>query len=91
MVDIETTIRYLRYCQNYLGKRRTLIGKLQSIGENILDKNDEMIELKKSQNWFYLPFSLKNYASYTCNLTSRIQEILDARRFEILVTNTWVM
>ena len=38
--DIETTIHYLLHCPNYLDERRTLLGNLHSIGENIHDKND---------------------------------------------------
>ena len=49
--DIETTIHYLLHCPNYLDERRTLLDNLQSIGENIHDKNDS-----KSQNCFCLAF-----------------------------------
>ena len=41
--DIETGIDYLLHCPNYLDERRTLLENLQSIGENIHDKNDSQI------------------------------------------------
>ena len=41
--DIETTWHYLLHCPNYLDERRTLLGNLQCIGENIYDKNDSQI------------------------------------------------
>ena len=41
--DIKTTINYLLHCPNYLDERRTLLDNLQSIGENIHDKNDSQI------------------------------------------------
>ena len=61
--DIETTIHCLLHCPNFLDERRTLLDNLQSIGENIHDKNDSQIsELP--------PFAVSsnNDASNTCIL-----------------------
>ena len=49
--DIETTIHYLLHFPNYLDEKRTLLGNLQSIGENIHDKM-----VPRFQNCFYLAF-----------------------------------
>ena len=41
--DTETNNHYLLHCPNYLDEKRTLLDNLQSIGENIHDKNDFQI------------------------------------------------
>ena len=79
--DIETTIHYLLHCPNYLDERRTLLDNLQSIGENIHDKNDSQIS-----ELLLFGVSSNNDASNTCILNATIQYILATKRFDVPLT-----
>ena len=61
--DIKTTNYYLFNCPNYIDERRTLLDNLQSIGENIHDKNDSQIS-----ELLLFGVSSNNDASNTCIL-----------------------
>ena len=76
--DTETTIHYLLHCPNYLDERRTLLDILQSIGENIHDKNDSQIS-----ELLLFGVSSNNDASNTCSLNATIQFILATKRFDV--------
>ena len=65
---------------------RILLDNLQSIEENIHDKNDsQILEL--------LPFSVSsnNDASNTCILNVTFQYILATKRFDVPLTNSSVI
>ena len=65
---------------------RILLDNLQSIEENIHDKNDsQILEL--------LPFSVSsnNDASNTCILNATFQYILATKRFDVPLTNSSVI
>ena len=79
--DIETARPYLLHCPNYLDERRTLLDNLQSIGENIHDKNDSQIS-----ELLLLGISSNNDASNTCILNATIQYILVTKRFDVRLT-----
>ena len=83
---IETTIHCLLHCPNYLDERRTLLDNLQSIGENINDKNDSQIS-----ELLLFGVSSNNDASNTCNLNATIQFILPTKRFDVPLTYSWVI
>ena len=81
--DIETTIHYILHCPNYLDERRTLLDNLQSIGENIHDKNDsEISEL------LLFGVSSNNDTSSTCILNATIQYILATKIFDVPLANS---
>ena len=79
--DIETTIHYLLHCPNYLDERRTLLDDLQSIGENIHDKNDSQIS-----ELLLFGVSSNNDASNTCILNATVQYMLATKRFDVSLT-----
>ena len=81
--DIETTIHYLFHCSNYLDERSTHLDNLQSIGENIHDKNDSQIS-----ELLLFGVSSNNGASNTCILNATIQYILATKRFDVPLTNS---
>ena len=78
--DVETTTHYLLHFLNYLDERRTLSDNLQSIGENIQDKNDsqiaELLLSGVSSNIKILPSNkywlLKDLTSILSNLEALI-------------------
>ena len=78
---IETTIHYLLHCPNYLDERRTLLDNLQSIRENIHDKNDSQIS-----ELLLFGISSNNDASNTCILNATSQFILPTKRFDVPLT-----
>ena len=84
--DIETTIHYLHHCPNYLDERRILLHNLESIGENIHDKNDFQIS-----ELLLFDVSSNNDALNTCILNATIQNILAPKRFHVPLTNSWVV
>ena len=59
---------------------------LQSIGENIHDKKDSQIS---ELLLFDVPSN--NDASDTCILNATIQYILATKRFDVPLTNSWVV
>ena len=79
--DIEITIHYLLHCPNYLDERRTLLDSLQSIGENIHDKNDSQIS-----ELLLFGVSSNNDASDICILNATIQYILATKTFGVPLT-----
>ena len=79
--EIETAIHYLLYSPNYLDKRRTLLDNLQSVGENIHDRNDSQIS-----ELLLFGVSSNNDASNTCILNATIQNILATKRFDVPLT-----
>ena len=79
--DIKTTIHYLLHCPNYLDERRTLLDNLQSIEENIHDKNDSQIS-----ELLLFGVSSNNDASNTCIFNATIQFILATKRFDVPLT-----
>ena len=82
--DIETAIHYLLHCPNYLDETRTLLDNLQSIRENIHDKNDsQILEL--------LLFGVSSSTSNTCILNATIQYILATKKFDAPLTYSWVI
>ena len=81
--DIETTIHYLLHNPNYLDERRTFLDNLQSIGENIHDKNDSQIS-----ELLLFGLSSNNDASNTCIWNATIQYILATKRFDVPLTNS---
>ena len=82
--DIETAIHYLLHCPNYLNDRRSLLDNLQSIGENIHDKNDSQIS-----ELLLFGVSSNNDASDTCVLNTTIQYILATKRCDVFLTYSW--
>ena len=80
--DIETTIHYLLHCPNYLDERRTLLDNLQSIGENIHEKNDAQIS-----ELLLFDVSSNSDASNACIFNVTIQYILATKRFDVPLTN----
>ena len=85
----QTTIYYLLHCPNYLDEKRTLLENLQSIGENIDDKNDFQIS-----ELLLFGVSSNNDASNTCILNATIQYIFATKTFNVPLTipyfNTYV-
>ena len=79
--DVETTIYYLLHCPNYLDEKRTILDNLQSIGENIDDKNDSQIS-----ELLLFGVSSNNDASNECILNAAIQKILATKRFSVPLT-----
>ena len=79
--DIETTIHYLLHCPNYLDERRPLLDNLQSIGENIHDKNYSQIS-----ELLLFGVSSNNDASNTCILNATIQFMLATKRSDVPLT-----
>ena len=75
--DIETSVNYLFHCSNYLDEWRTLIDKIQNIGENIHDKNDFQIS-----DLHLFGVSSNNDASKSI-LNATIQYILVTKKFDI--------
>ena len=76
------TIHYVLHCSHYLDERSTPLDNLQSIGENIHDKNDFQKEL------LLLGVSSSNDTSNTCILNATIQYLLAIKRFDIPLTNS---
>ena len=66
--DIETTMHYLLYCPNYLDEWRILLDYLQSIQENIHDKNDSLLS-----ELILFDVSSNNNASNTCILNATME------------------
>ena len=81
--DIETTMHYLLHSPNYLDERRTFLDNLQSIGENIHDKNDSQIS-----ELLLFGLSSNNDVSNTCIWNATIQYILGTKRFDVPLTNS---
>ena len=75
---VEITIHYFLHCPNFSNERLTLFGKLQSIDENILSKDDSNISevLLFGENSFN---DIKN----TSVLSASIEYILSTKRFDI--------
>ena len=84
--DIETTFHYLFHCPNYLDERRTLLDNLQSIRENIHDKNDSQIS-----ELILFGVSSNNDASNTWMLNATTQYILATKRFDVALTYSCVI
>ena len=82
--EIETIIHYLFHCPNYLDGRRTLLDSLQSIGENIHDKNDFQVS-----ELLLLGASSYNVASNRCIQNATIRYILATKRIDFPLTNSW--
>ena len=78
---IETILHYLVHCPNYLDERRTLLDNLQSIGENIHDKNDSQIS-----ELLLFGVSSNSDASNTYILNATIQFVLATKRFKVPLT-----
>ena len=74
----QTTIYYLLHCPDYLDEKRTLLDNLQSIGENIDDKNDSQIS-----ELLLFGVSSNNDASNTLILNATIQYIFTTKRFDV--------
>ena len=74
----QTTIYYLLHCPDYLDEKRTLLDNLQSIGENINDKNDFQIS-----ELLLFGVSSNNDASNTCILNATIQYIFTTKIFDV--------
>ena len=74
----QTTIYYLLHCPDYLDEKRTLLDNLQSIGENIDDKNDSQIS-----ELLLFGVSSNNDASNTRILNATIQYIFTTKRFDV--------
>ena len=74
----QTTIYYLLHCPDYLDEKRTLLDNLQSIGENIDDKNDSQIS-----ELLLFGVSSNNDASNTCILNATIQYIFTTKIFDV--------
>ena len=85
--NIETSIHYLLHCPNYWDERRTPTDNLQSIGENIIIKM-----ISKSQNCFYLAFlQIMMHQINTCIVNVTMHHILTTKRFDVPLTNSWVV
>ena len=84
--DIEITITYLLHCPNYFDERRTLLDNLQSIEENIHDKNGFQIS-----ELLLFGVSSNNDASNICILDATIQCILPTKGFNTPLTHTWTI
>ena len=84
--DIEITITYLLHCPNYFDERRTLLDNLQSIEENIHDKNGFQIS-----ELLLFGVSSNNDASNICILDATIQCILPTKGFNTPLTHTWAI
>ena len=78
---IKTTVHYLLHCPNFLDERMTLLDNLQSIGENIHNKNDSQIS-----ELLLFGVSSNNDASNTCILNATIQYIMATKRFDVPLT-----
>ena len=76
--DIKATIHYLLHCPNYLDERRALLDNLQSIEENMHDKNDSQIS-----ELLLFGVTSNNDAPNTCILNATIQYILATKRFDV--------
>ena len=76
-----TTVHYLLHCPNYLDETRTNLDNLQSIGENIHDKNDSQIS-----ELLLFDVSSNNDKSNTCILNATIQYILAIKKFDVPLT-----
>ena len=81
--DIETFNHYQLHCPNYIDKKRTLLGNLQNIGENIHDKND----FKISKLLLLGVFS-NNDQSNRIILNATIQYILATKGFGVFLNNS---
>ena len=79
--DIKTTFYYLLHCPNYLDERRMLLDNLQSIRENVHNKNDSQIS-----ELLLFGVSANNDALNTCVLNAAIQYISATKRFDVPLT-----
>ena len=82
--DIETIIHYLLHCPNYLDERRKLLDNLESIGENIHNKNDFQI----SELVLFGVSSNNDVLHGYIILNATIQYILTTKRFDVPLTNS---
>ena len=77
---VETTVHYLLHCPNFSNERLTFFNKLQSIGENILSKDDSNIS-KVLLCCDHLFNDIRN----TFILTVSIEYIISTKRFSLLL------